>query len=77
MKTLRRNQSNSQTDPLSPTLHERISYYDLVHAINIFDETNLIGSGSNGSVYKGVLRDGSVLGIKVFKIGRASCRERV
>nr|XP_027102691.1 LRR receptor-like serine/threonine-protein kinase EFR [Coffea arabica] len=63
-----RSRNRAQTNPLPPTTHERISYYDLVHATNDFGENNLIASGSYGSVYKGVLRDGSILAIKVFNL---------
>ncbi|CDO96775.1 unnamed protein product [Coffea canephora] len=63
-----RSRNRAQTNPLPPTTHERISYYDLVHATNDFGESNLIASGSYGSVYKGVLRDGSILAIKVFNL---------
>nr|XP_027102690.1 probable LRR receptor-like serine/threonine-protein kinase At3g47570 [Coffea arabica] len=64
----RRSINRTQTNPLPPTTHERISYYDLVHATNDFGESNLIASGSYGSVYKGVLSDGSILAIKVFNL---------
>ncbi|CDO96773.1 unnamed protein product [Coffea canephora] len=64
----RRSRNHAQTNPLPPTAHERISYYDLVHATNDFGESNMIAKGSYGSVYKGVLRDGSILAIKVFNL---------
>ncbi|XP_027156440.1 probable LRR receptor-like serine/threonine-protein kinase At3g47570 [Coffea eugenioides] len=66
--TRRGNRNRAQTNPLPPSTHERIPYYDLVHATNDFGESNLIASGSYGSVYKGVLRDGSILAIKVFNL---------
>ena len=46
-----------------------ISYSDLVESTAGFSEENLIGSGSFGSVYKGVLaRDGKVVAVKALNL---------
>ncbi|XP_058109440.1 LRR receptor-like serine/threonine-protein kinase EFR [Magnolia sinica] len=44
------------------------TYYDLRAATDNFSEKNLIGEGSFGSVYRGVLRNGTMVAIKVFKM---------
>ncbi|KAL8511695.1 hypothetical protein ACS0TY_018209 [Phlomoides rotata] len=45
---------------------ERISYYEFLQSTEQFNESNLLGIGSFGSIYRGVLRDGRVIVVKVF-----------
>ncbi|KAF3639291.1 putative acid phosphatase 1-like [Capsicum annuum] len=65
----RRGKSAPQQDvSLSTVARERISHYELLQATDAFSESNLIGSGSFGSIYKGVLRSGTVIAVKVFNL---------
>lgn len=64
----RRKKNVSPKDAISVPIHERISYYQLQQATKGFSRDNLIATGSYSSVYKGVLRDGTMLAIKVFNL---------
>ncbi|KAK4492883.1 hypothetical protein RD792_000208 [Penstemon davidsonii] len=69
---LRYRARKSQLSPPSNSLlglaHERVSYFELLRATNNLDEVNLIGRGSLGSVYKGILSNGSTAAVKVFNL---------
>ncbi|KAL2513319.1 putative LRR receptor-like serine/threonine-protein kinase [Abeliophyllum distichum] len=53
----------------------RISYRELEEATNAFSESNIIGSGSFGSVYGGTLSDGLNVAVKVFNLQSEEARE--
>ncbi|XP_055802437.1 probable LRR receptor-like serine/threonine-protein kinase At3g47570 [Solanum dulcamara] len=48
--------------------YQFVSYHEIQRATNNFDESNLIGVGSSGSVYKGTLSGESVVAIKVLDL---------
>eukprot|EP00253_Pinus_taeda_P007242 PITA_07242 len=48
--------------------HKRISYQELHIATNGFAEANLLGTGNFGSVYRGILIDGTLVAVKVFHL---------
>ncbi|PIA45941.1 hypothetical protein AQUCO_01600293v1 [Aquilegia coerulea] len=48
--------------------YPRISYNEIVKATGGFEKSRLIGCGSFGHVYKGVLRDRSLVAVKVLKL---------
>ncbi|KAG8365614.1 hypothetical protein BUALT_Bualt18G0124300 [Buddleja alternifolia] len=58
----------SDNGVLEPNVPERISYYELLRVTEQFSESNLLGTGGFGSVYKGVMREGKVLAVKVFNL---------
>ncbi|KAM5558273.1 putative LRR receptor-like serine/threonine-protein kinase [Rosa sericea] len=49
-------------------LWRRVSYLELLSATDGFNESNLLGTGGFGSVYKGTLPDGIDVAIKVFNL---------
>ncbi|XP_054813370.1 probable LRR receptor-like serine/threonine-protein kinase At3g47570 [Prosopis cineraria] len=53
-----------------PTLGvpRRISYFEIQEATNGFDESNILGRGSFGSVFKGKLSSGMIVAVKIFNV---------
>uniref|UniRef100_A0A453LSP1 Protein kinase domain-containing protein n=1 Tax=Aegilops tauschii subsp. strangulata TaxID=200361 RepID=A0A453LSP1_AEGTS len=65
-KKIKKEGYNASLNPTSVIGHEIISYRELIHATNNFSEHNILGSGSFGKVYKGLLSSGLVVAIKVL-----------
>ncbi|XP_065875772.1 probable LRR receptor-like serine/threonine-protein kinase At3g47570 [Euphorbia lathyris] len=64
-----KNKEKPSSVETSDTVHHRfITYNELVHATNNFNEENLLGVGSFGSVYKGTLSNDELIAVKVFNM---------
>ncbi|CAI9787446.1 unnamed protein product [Fraxinus pennsylvanica] len=48
--------------------HQMVPYRELVKATDNFSENNLLGVGSSGSVFKGILSDENLVAIKVLNL---------
>ncbi|XP_030923061.1 probable LRR receptor-like serine/threonine-protein kinase At3g47570 [Quercus lobata] len=59
---------NGQGDLLTLATWRRITYLELEQATGGFSESNLVGKGSFGSVYRGMLSDGTSIAVKVFNL---------
>ncbi|XP_043694428.1 probable LRR receptor-like serine/threonine-protein kinase At3g47570 [Telopea speciosissima] len=65
----RRSKSKPPSTPLIGERFLRLSYRDLFQATGGFSSANFIGSGSFGSVYKGIIdQDETIVAIKVFNL---------
>ncbi|XP_057799550.1 probable LRR receptor-like serine/threonine-protein kinase At3g47570 [Salvia miltiorrhiza] len=60
--------TSREVDELIFIVPERISYYELLQATERFDKSNLLGTGSSCSVYKGILNNGKDIVVKVFNM---------
>ena len=70
---MRRQKNNVKTQntilDVVPTVeHRLISYQELCRATNDFSEANILGVGSFGSVFKGILSEGTLVAVKVLNL---------
>ncbi|KAK4399255.1 putative LRR receptor-like serine/threonine-protein kinase [Sesamum angolense] len=68
IKRRRKSKVPSQMDLFPAIMLDRIRHHDLEIATNGFGQTNLLGIGSFGSVYRGGFTDGTVVAVKVFNL---------
>ena len=70
---MRRQKNNVKTqntilDVVPAVEHRLISYQELRRATNDFSEANILGVGSFGSVFKGILSEGTLVAVKVLNL---------
>ncbi|XP_058067735.1 putative leucine-rich repeat receptor-like serine/threonine-protein kinase At2g24130 [Magnolia sinica] len=64
----RKADASSKSTPSLKLSFPRITYKELAEATAEFDQGRLIGTGSFGHVYRGVLKDGTIVAVKVLHL---------
>ncbi|KAF5933489.1 hypothetical protein HYC85_029660 [Camellia sinensis] len=64
----RHRRKNHSNDLFAKIEHKKISYQELQRTTTDFCEANLLGEGSYGSVYQGILSDGTIVAIKILNL---------
>ncbi|GLJ20678.1 hypothetical protein SUGI_0376710 [Cryptomeria japonica] len=70
-----KNPPTSQNSPSLNVGNPRISYSELANSTGGFSEANLVGTGAFGSVYRGTLKNGTNIVVKVFNLLDANAHE--
>eukprot|EP01018_Ginkgo_biloba_P027583 Gb_38050 [translate_table: standard] len=70
-----RNILNLSKDDAVEVNYSWTSHQELINATSGFSQANLVGVGSFGSVYRGVLNDGTVVAVKVLKLQNEAAHE--
>ncbi|XP_057848447.1 LRR receptor-like serine/threonine-protein kinase FLS2 [Cryptomeria japonica] len=60
--------NSTDVSTINPIRHTGVSYQEIVAATNRFDGENLLGTGGFGSVYKGILNDGTAAAFKILNM---------
>ena len=69
MKRRKNNVKTHNTIDVVPTVdHRLISYQELRHATNALFEANILGVASFGSIFKGILSEGTLVVVKVLNL---------
>ncbi|ESQ43554.1 hypothetical protein EUTSA_v10012566mg [Eutrema salsugineum] len=70
-KRKKNKETNNPTQSTLEVFHEKISYGDLRNATNFFSLSNMVGSGSFGTVFKALLpNENKVVAVKVLNMQR-------
>ncbi|KAJ1289730.1 hypothetical protein BS78_02G186600 [Paspalum vaginatum] len=63
-----RGRRSGGSSPVMKYKYPRITYRELVEATDDFSADRLVGTGSYGRVYRGTLRDGTMVAVKVLQL---------
>ncbi|XP_062194343.1 putative leucine-rich repeat receptor-like serine/threonine-protein kinase At2g24130 [Phragmites australis] len=63
-----RGRRSAGSSPVMRYKYPRITYRELVEATDEFSADRLVGTGSYGRVYRGTLRDGAMVAVKVLQL---------
>nr|CAB3457089.1 unnamed protein product [Digitaria exilis] len=63
-----RGRRSGGSSPVMKYKYPRITYRELVEATDEFSPDRLVGTGSYGRVYRGTLRDGTMVAVKVLQL---------
>ncbi|KAF5188260.1 Receptor-like serine/threonine-protein kinase [Thalictrum thalictroides] len=64
--SLKNHSKTIRFDSNTPIKLQKFSYRELKSATNVFNEANSIGKGGSRTVFRGILRDGKPLAVKML-----------